>query len=385
MSLSVWQDSNKKENLYADILIVGAGITGISLAFWIGQHDPSIRILIVDKNEIGSGATGRNAGFLTTGSVGYFMKLTEDLGEEKAIAYWKFSEENHRLLLEHVIQDDQSLHYERQGSFSLATDDASLQELLATEKIMRQAGINLEAIGAEILKKEINVEGFIGAVKYPKDGVVHPVKMLDKMKNMTGNLQIKENSIVYQVDTDSSKVKVLTPDYIIETPTVIYACNGYLPGIDSYFQEKVTAEKGQILMTEPADPCMKGTAYERSQKIYFRQLPKGELLIGGARECDDRSTANNEISDKVQGALEDFIQMHLPSFQRKKVIRRWAGVMGFTESKLPLMGHLPEDSRIYFVGGYTGHGMGLAFNSAKSLVEHILHGKTLPSTVIQSL
>lgn len=383
MSLSVWQDSNKKENLYADILIVGAGISGISLAFWIGNHDPSIRILVVDKSEVGSGATGRNAGFLTTGSVAYFMKLMEELGEEKAVAYWKFSEENHSLLLKHIIQEDKSLLYERQGSFSLAVDDESLQELVATADIMKKSGIELETIGAESLKKEINVEGFIGAVKYPKDGVVHPVKMLHKMINKTENLQVKENSLVYKVDTEASNLKVFTHDYIIEAPTVIYACNGYLPGIDSYFQEKVTPEKGQILMTEPADPCMKGTAYERLQKIYFRQLPDGELLIGGARELDESSPPNNEVSDKVQGALEEFIQNHLPIFKNKKVIRRWAGVMGFTESKLPLIGQLPEDSRIYFVGGYTGHGMGLAFNSAKSLVEHILQGKALPSTVIQ--
>ena len=385
MNLSVWQDNNKKENLYADILIVGAGITGISLAFWIGQIDPSIRILLVDKGEIGSGATGRNAGFLTTGSVGYFMNLRKELGEEKAIAYWKFSEDNHSLLLKHVIQDDKSLQYERQGSFSLATDEAGFQELLAIAEIMRKAEITLETIGAEALKNEINVEGFIGAVKYPKDGVVHPVKMLHKMKGMIENLQVKEHSLVYQVDRESSKLKVLTHDYIIETATVIYACNGYLPGIDSYFQEKVRPEKGQILMTEPAEISMKGTAYERLQKIYFRQLPEGELLIGGARECDKSSSSNNDVSDKVQEALENFIQKHLPVFKEKKVIRRWAGVMGFTESKLPLMGQLPEDSRIYFVGGYTGHGMGLAFNSAKSLVEHILQGKALPSKLIQPL
>jgi glycine/D-amino acid oxidase-like deaminating enzyme len=67
----------------------------------------------------------------------------------------------------------------------------------------------------------------------------------------------------------------------------------------------------------------------------------------------------------------------LPNLKDKKVSHRWAGVMGFSKDGEPIVGSLPEDNQIYFCGGYTGHGIGLAFNTGKKMVDSIF-GRDIP-------
>ena len=106
MSVSYWNDSSKNKNLNVDIAIIGGGITGLSCAYWLQQEDPNLRIAIIEKNEMGSGATGRNAGFVTCGSVEHFNRLEGKHGEKEALEIWRFSEKNLELLKQEIILDN---------------------------------------------------------------------------------------------------------------------------------------------------------------------------------------------------------------------------------------------------------------------------------------
>ena len=71
MSISYWLDQSQfsKPQSY-DVIIVGAGISGASTAFWLRQEDPDLKIAILEKSEVAAGATGRNAGSIGWLNVG---------------------------------------------------------------------------------------------------------------------------------------------------------------------------------------------------------------------------------------------------------------------------------------------------------------------------
>jgi len=78
MSVSLWMDKKfhtQKTTLPFDIVVIGGGIAGLSAAYWLHQADTSMKIAVVEKNLLGDGATGRNAGFITCGSVEHFNRL----------------------------------------------------------------------------------------------------------------------------------------------------------------------------------------------------------------------------------------------------------------------------------------------------------------------
>jgi glycine/D-amino acid oxidase-like deaminating enzyme len=112
---------------------------------------------------------------------------------------------------------------------------------------------------------------------------------------------------------------------------------------------------------------------------YFRQLPSGELLIGGFRQVEKETEVgtSDHITDAIQKALHEFVVTYLPQFTDAKVTHRWSGVMGFAKDGEPMVGSLPNDPQIFFAGGYTAHGIGLSFHTAKRLID-VVYGREVP-------
>jgi hypothetical protein len=84
MTQSFWQDfifnTQTTQLKNYDYVIVGGGIAGLSTAYWLLQKDPQLKIGIIEKNKIGYGASGKNAGFVTCGSTEHFIKLKDQFG-----------------------------------------------------------------------------------------------------------------------------------------------------------------------------------------------------------------------------------------------------------------------------------------------------------------
>jgi gamma-glutamylputrescine oxidase len=67
----------------------------------------------------------------------------------------------------------------------------------------------------------------------------------------------------------------------------------------------------------------------------------------------------------------------LPQFKNSPITHRWSGIMGFARDGEPMVGSIPDDPQIFFAGGYTAHGIGLAFHTTKCLVD-LIYGRPIP-------
>lgn len=384
-TLSYWNDQ-KNIKKKADVVIVGGGIAGLSTMFWLKQSDPNLKVILVEKGNIGSGATGRNAGFVTCGSVEHFNRMIDHHGEKEALDIWNYSEENLKLLKEHVIKNDTDyLMFENNGSCSLASTKKEFEELQKSAELMKNLNINVEVLDSQNILSRLGATGFEGGIKYIDDATVNPTRLLDKLKNITEdeNHQIYENSEVLSIETVGENRIVHTSRNEIETSIVILATNGYSPLLSDYFKGKIEPTRGQILATEPVPRFMESSCYANFVLDYFRQIPSGEVIIGGFRQLkkDVEKGYEDEISEVIQEALEEFLHKHIPAVKEAKITHRWTGIMGFSQDGQPLIGSLPTDSSVFFLGGFTAHGLGLSFKSAKVLVDAIMEGKEIPSFV----
>jgi gamma-glutamylputrescine oxidase len=383
MSTSFWLDrSDKSDKRHFDAIIVGAGISGLSTAFWLKKEDPSLKIAIIERGRLGFGASGRNAGFITCGSVEHFNRMVSKHGLKEATDIWKFSETNLRLLEEHVIQGKpDELQFEKDGCFSLAAQESEFEELKKVAEIMNGLKIPTEIYSQAQVAKSVGAKGFTGGIKYMDDATVHPIRLLERMASKIEGLTIIESTEVhgYESTPDGSRI-VKTDGGDFECSMVIYALNGYSAQMHPYFADKIYATRAQILMMEKVPRFMEGPCYANFYLDYFRQLPSGELLIGGFRQLEKATEVgySDHLTDVIQGALHDFVRNHLPNYEGKQVSHRWAGIMGFSKDGQPMVGALPGDGQAFFLGGYTGHGIGLAFHTAKALVD-LIFGREVPS------
>jgi hypothetical protein len=104
MSTSYWLDRSKSEGRKSyDAVIVGGGISGLSTAYWLNKEDPTLKVAIIEKSRLAFGASGRNAGFITCGSVEHFNRMINKHGLDQATEIWRFAQTNLKMLKEEII------------------------------------------------------------------------------------------------------------------------------------------------------------------------------------------------------------------------------------------------------------------------------------------
>jgi gamma-glutamylputrescine oxidase len=384
MSTSFWLDRTpSSEKQIYDVVVVGAGITGLSTAYWLQKEDPSLKVAVVEKNRVAFGASGRNAGFVTCGSVEHFSRMINKHGLEQALEIWRFSETNLKLLQDEIVQGrNKAMDFENDGAFSLAAQDNEYEELKKTSEIMSGFKIPTEILSNDDVEKRLGASGFVGGIKYLGDSSTNPVKLLEAMREKI-KAPIFEGVEAYQIDTLPDGAKILKTDKgDFETSMVVLALNGYAANLHPYFKDKIYPTRAQCLMTTPVPRFMEGPCYANFYLDYFRQIPTGELLIGGFRQIDKANEVgySDETTELIQNSLHHFVQTYLPKLSKAPVSHRWSGIMGFAKDGEPMVGSIPDDPSIFFAGGYTGHGIGLAFNTAKTLVD-LIFGREIPKWI----
>lgn len=379
MSISYWLDGSKKSKKNYDFVIVGGGIAGLSTAYWLQKKDPTASIALIEKDRIGFGASGRNAGFVTCGSTEHFIKLQERFGINKAVEIWKFSETNRELLKEHIIQDQaKAVAFKQTGSCTVAPSDAHWKKYQEIAKVMRAHQIQVQEVHSSTLENSYGVTGFKGGIEYLGDGEIHPVQLLELLRSKL-KIDIFENTEVFAIESRGANQNIKTDQGSFTTPKVLLTLNAYLPLVLKEYSKWVVPHRGQILVTEPLPAFVKGPCYLTKHLCYFRQLPGGELLIGGFRNLS-LATENNwldQTTDLIQEALLKFTQEHFKFGAQAKVAYQWSGVMGFTPDEQMIIGNTANHPHLHVMAGCAGHGMGLSFHAAQVLVEH-LFGKAIP-------
>ncbi len=380
MSTSYWLDRSRssKVKIY-DAVIVGAGISGLSTAYWLQKEDPSLKIAVVEKSRLAYGASGRNAGFITCGSVEHFNRMISKHGLEQATAIWRFTEENLRLLKQEIIQDNAAeLGFEQNGTFSLAASESEYAELKKVAGIMKSLSIRTEVYAQAQIEREIGAYEFVGGIKYLDDSAINPVRLVEHIRSKL-KIDLFEGVEATGI-SERGDVRVLQTDAgEFEAPMILLNLNGYSPQLANWFKDKIYPTRGQCLMTEPVPRFMSAPCYANFYLDYFRQLPTGELLIGGFRqiEKDTEVGYSDHITETIQAALGQFVTKHLPKLESARITHRWSGVMGFARDGEPMVGSLPDDPQVYFAGGYTCHGIGLSFHTTKKLIDAI-YGREVP-------
>jgi gamma-glutamylputrescine oxidase len=381
MSVSFWLDKSKGSKKNYDLVIVGAGISGLSSAYWLNKKDPSLKIAIIEKGSLASGATGRNAGFITCGSVEHFNRLVERWGEKQAKAIWQFSETNLDLLKSELnLSSEQG--FEQKGSFSLAATETEFNELKKSADLMSQFKIEVEVLKTEQVNKRLSADNFVGGIKYLGDASIHPRKLCEKILDTLKHVDFYPNTEVFKIEDNADSKVVHTNQHDFHCDFVVLATNAYLPQLGTYFEDLVAPTRGQILLTEAVPAFLEAPCYANFVLDYFRQLPTGELIIGGFRQLEKSTEIgySDHTTEVIQEALEKFIEVHLPQLKSKKITHRWSGVMGFSFDGQPFIGVLPNDPKTFFLGGFTAHGLGLAFHTGKCLSQ-LIFGEEYPNFI----
>ena len=357
--LSFWEKETFGRSY--DLIVVGAGIVGLSSALFYKKRHPSARVAVLERGRYPRGASTRNAGFACIGSIGEHVadmaKETENNIKRRIVSRY-----NGLVLLKQTLVEA-AIGYEDCGGYEFFKSEETFKE--AADHIEKFNAWMEELLNEKSVYRPESMEGY--PVIYNRlEGALHPGKMMEQLiqQVMQAGVEIRWDCPVQQAD--DGMVTVAEGD-ALEASSILLAVNGFarqlLPEV------KVTPARGLILVTNEQDELpWKGTFHYDRGYIYFRNIGS-RLLIGGARNVasDEEATNRFGINEKIKEQLTHFVSDVLKLPDSWSVEHQWSGIMGFTSTKTPVVKKV--DDCCYVAAGLSGMGIAIGMDVGRQAAE----------------
>jgi glycine/D-amino acid oxidase-like deaminating enzyme len=383
MTVSLWQQLEPPcTEIRTGVVIIGAGISGLSAA--IECESRGVDAVIVEQDFPGARASGRNAGYLMRGAAENYARACADYGRDRARTLWKFTEDNLTALRALGVSALPS--FADRPSCLVALDREEAGDLERSVELLREDGFDAAPIrpGADAPADPIWRSGRpLVAMVNPRDATCSPMELVNLLRSKLRSTHIVQGSRVFAIEPGGDAVTVRARGHTIHARHALVCTNAYARDLLPELAGVVTPNRGQMLAIRPHDPAHADLAfayYLSHGSEYIRPGPDATVLIGGARkhrELEERTDAEG-LNPAVQERLEEWARELIT--ERYEVTARWSGIMGFSPDGLPIIRPCRGfDSRVWFCGGLTGHGMSMGHLTARHAISIMLGDPPSPA------
>lgn len=358
-----------------DIVVVGAGIHGASLAYNLLAKGAG-RVLIIDKANVGSGATGRSASF-----------IRHHYSNEICVRIVKES-----LRIVRGFEDEVGAHVDFQPQPLLLMAGPEHEEALRENVAMHRAlGVDVELMEPEVVAGSfpyLDLKGIVLAALERDAGYGDAYQIntayAERAKELGGELLT--DTEVLSIDVSRGRVGgVKTSRGSIEADTVVIAAGPW--------SRKLARTAGIDLQVEPALLSLgvllppRGIeetpmAFDMTAGAYWRPERNGTLLLGTDEEVVGTWNPDNlpeGVGFEFVSSVSRLLGRRWPEMKQARFMRGWVGADGASPDMHPIIGAAPEVEGLYLSTGYSGHGFKFSPAVGKCLAELIADGsyKTL--------
>lgn len=355
-------------NKSANIVIIGGGISGCSIAYNLAKKGVK-DIILVERSYLTSGATGRcGAG------------IRMQWGTERNCKLAKLSTEFFENASEE-LEYRGDIQYEQGGYLIVAGTEKEDEQFKKNVKLQNSLGIAsqyLSPMEAKEIVGHLDESKIISATFCEKDGHLNPFHMTQAYALAAKRLgvEILTYTTVTGIETSTTGSKITgvhTDKGFISTPIVVNAAGGYSKKIGEMvnIDIPVYSRRHQILVSEPVAHIQDPMVMSFSYNIYCQQAPHGPFIIGSG---DDSEPTDLRITSswKFMEEMAKTTCSLLPLLGKLNIVRQWAGLYNMTEDAHPIYGPVNEIEGFYLAIGFSGHGFMLAPATGLLIAETIL-------------
>lgn len=382
----------------ADVAILGAGYTGLWTAHTLLRRDPSLKVVLLEREIAGFGASGRNGGWVASGLNASSDRLERHFGREGMSAIedavaGAVDEVGVALALEGIDAD-----YTKGGSLTVARGPEQVPALEAHWQSLERSGRadGYRRLNAAETAERIRIEGALGSVYGSQYAVVHPGKLVRGLARAVERLggTIFERTAVTDVEPGALprlRPALRTTNGLVRAAAVVLAGEAYLSQLHQLHRALLPLYS-LIVLTEPVSDADWATigwcarevvASYRLSVDYLSRTADGRILFGG-RGAPYRFGSTIEPAfdrdARTHALLREMVQAWFPSLRGIGFGHAWGGPLGMPRDWIPTFSFDPR-SGVASGRGYTGHGVSTA-NLAGRVLAGLILGETSELTTL---
>ncbi|HET7874206.1 MAG TPA: FAD-dependent oxidoreductase [Methylomirabilota bacterium] len=354
-----------------DVLIIGGGIIGGSIAFHLLERDPRLQVTILEKEpEPGTGSTSK-----ATGGV-RFQFSTEANIRLTQLSYRYFTH------AEEIL--GRSVDFLRHGYLFVTTSPATLEQSRKAVELQRSLGVASELLAPSETQKHLEAlvtNDLAGGSFCPDDGSADPYGMLQGFLGMAKRrgLEVRVSHPVVGIVRDGDRVTgVETPSGTFRAPVVINCAGPYADQVGALAGVEIPSKpyRRQVMVTEPLPilPEVFPLIVDLDTGWYVHRQGKSAVLMGGT-DKDIKPGLDCTVDWEAFTAVFQAAGKRVPPLADAQVMRAYAGVRDLTPDYHGILGPVPGRPGFYVACGFSGHGFMHAPAIGILMAEIVLDGR----------
>jgi gamma-glutamylputrescine oxidase len=353
----------------ADVCVIGAGFTGLAAALACAEAGYSV--VVLEAEQAGFGASGRNGGQLIPGLRWTMRDIAKAFGEARARAIFDVAYVAHERVYDRIARHGISCDLKR-GHLEAAHKPAHFDAMRRdADDLARNYGYTTpQIVSPPDMARHVDTDVYHGGIYDPAGGHFHPLNYALGLAGagQAAGATIYENSRVTSID-DLGKVTVRTCGGSVTADHAIVACDSWIgdvaPDLGCYTISIMNYNIATAPLGEMADrllPSDAAVADSRFVLNYFRLSADKRMIFGGGEKYTTRIPA--DIGRFVQRHMADVF----PSLVQTRIDYAWGGSVAVTANRLP---HIGRRGNVFFAHGFSGHGAAMTTLAGELIAEAI--------------
>jgi glycine/D-amino acid oxidase-like deaminating enzyme len=398
-ALSLWHDTAADDwvrrdrldrDTTADVAVVGAGFTGLWTAYYLLREDPTLRVVVLEAETAGFGASGRNGGWCSALFPASLSTLAGLAGSsrENALAQHAAMRASVDEVGRVAAEEHLDIGFAKGGTIALARSRAQLRSAQAEVEAARAWGRGedqVRLLDAEEARSLLAATGVRGATYTPDCAALHPARLargLARLVDETRGGRIHEGTPVTAIE----KGRVRTPYGDVRAGVVVRATEGYTPRLPG-LARAVAPVYSLVIATEPLPEAVweqiglrrrETFTDHRNLIVYGQRTADGRLVFGGRGapyHFGSRTRPGFDRDPWVFAALWATLREMFPVLAGHKVTHAWGGPLGVPRDWCASVGLDPETG-LGWAGGYVGDGVSTTNLAGRTLRDLVLGRET---------
>lgn len=362
MNTSYWERETFLENY--DIIVVGAGIAGLSTAIELKNNRPDFRIAVLERSWLSDGASSKNAGFACFGSISEFLDDMKDMSFDDVVSLATRRFRGIEKLVKEYSEEVLKLEWNGGHEVFFQEDESSFKECCAFVDRFNDAferTLNIRPYTVSTVQEFQGITNLVGVISNKYEGGLNTGAMLNAMRSRALSI-----GIVIFNGVEVCGYSSLQNEVVVESSVGIWKANRIAFCTSSFHSElfedlHMSSKRNQVVVTKPiVNLQLNGTFHHYKGFNYFRNID-GRILMGGMRHQfpNTESTSNQGNTDEVVSALTNFLQHKIHTISEVEIDIAWSGILGVGKDERSIVTQVEEN---VLVGARLG-GIGVAIGS----------------------